>query len=117
MCILMDAEHPQVREQTGFSCVRNMRTAFGLSASTGLLGLFEDPDLLTASRPVLPWERDQRLQKSGRNAEELAVQAKEKAEARRRLLARHGAGGLACEVKLLVDSVADSIVYREISTR
>eukprot|EP00752_Nemacystus_decipiens_P012965 g11473.t1 len=117
MCILMDSEHPQIAAQTGFSCVRPMRTAFGLSASTELLGLFEDPDLLVASRPVLPWERDQRIQKSGRGAEELALQAKEKAEARRRLVARHGTGGLSSEVSLLVDSVADSIVYREISTR
>ncbi|CAN0198270.1 unnamed protein product, partial [Pylaiella littoralis] len=118
MYILMDTEHPQVRAQTGFSCVRNMRTAFGLSVSTNLLGLFEDPDLLAASRPVLPWEREQSLKKSDRKAEELALQAKEKAEARRRLVARHGGtGGLAYEVRLLVDSVADSIVYREISTR
>ena len=34
------------------------RTVFGLSASTNLLGIFEDPDLLIASRPVLPWEYD-----------------------------------------------------------
>lgn len=33
-----------------------IRTVFGLSASTNLLGIFEDPDLLVASRPVLPWE-------------------------------------------------------------
>eukprot|EP00903_Cladosiphon_okamuranus_P015202 g14052.t1 len=117
MCILMDTEHPQVVAQTGFSCVRPMRTAFGLSASTELMGLFEDPDLLVASRPVLPWGRDHRLQKSGRTAEEMAAQAKEKAGARRRLVARHGTGGRSTEVTLLVDSVADSIVYREISTR
>ncbi|CAM9304629.1 unnamed protein product [Ectocarpus sp. 13 AM-2016] len=117
MCIVMDTEHPLVREQTGFSCVRSMRTAFGLSVSANLVGLFEDPDLLAASRPVLPWERGQKLLKGGRNVEEMALQAKEKAEARRRLVARHGTGGLACEVTLLVDSVADSIVYREISTR
>lgn len=34
----------------------NFRTVFGLAASTNLLGIFEDPDLLIASRPVLPWE-------------------------------------------------------------
>lgn len=35
------------------------------------MGLFEDPDMLAASRPVLPWERNQKLQKGGRNAEEV----------------------------------------------
>lgn len=37
------------------------------------MGLFEDPDLLAASRPVLPWERGQKLQKGGRNVEEVTA--------------------------------------------
>lgn len=117
MCILMDSEHPQVRDGTGFSCVRPMRTVFGLSASTDLLGLFDDPDLLIASRPVVPWERGQNVGKTDRSADKLAEERKEKAEARRRLVARHRRGGSECQVNLLVDSLADSIVYREISTR
>lgn len=51
------------------------RTAFGLSAATNLLGLYDDPDLLTASRPVLPWEtKGQKVEKGERNAEQVGKQ-------------------------------------------
>lgn len=117
MCILMDTEHPKIKAETGFSCDRHIRTVTGLAHAAKLVGLLQDPDILQASRSVLPWTAQQKLTKADRDAERLEAEAKGKAEARERLLRRHGADGMAGEVTLLVDSLADAIVYREISTR
>ncbi|CAN0432531.1 unnamed protein product [Ascophyllum nodosum] len=114
MYILMDAQDPLVKQKTGFSCVRPMRTAHGLSQSSNLLGLFEDPDLILATRSVLPWHQGQVLR---RPAKEIAAEAREKVKARKRLLARHGKEGLEGEVSLIIDSFADSIVHRDMTTR
>lgn len=49
------------------------RTAFGLAASCGLLGLSEDPDLLKASRPVLPWTQVGFVEKKRKNAKQVST--------------------------------------------
>lgn len=56
-------------------CVRafDARTVLGLARSTQLLGLFVDPDVLLASRPVLPWAMGQKVDKADGNTHRVSI--------------------------------------------
>lgn len=50
------------------------RTVAELANAAKLVGLLQDPDILQASRPVLPWTAQQRLAKMDGNAERVRNQ-------------------------------------------
>lgn len=64
-----------------------VRTAHGLASATKLLPLLNDPDILLASRPVLPWSQGQRMDKSDGDSERVSKPMPNEREREREVLA------------------------------